>query len=55
MTNQHPSLPWNFMTHGFLDLSAFPEAVMVNYRAVPHRVPFTGGASFEVENAHFAA
>ena len=23
--NQHPSLPWNFITHGFLDASAFPE------------------------------
>ena len=23
--NQHPSLPWNFITHGFLDPSAFPE------------------------------
>ena len=23
--NQHPSLPWNFVTHGFLDPSAFPE------------------------------
>ena len=22
---QHPSLPWNFVTHGFLDPSAFPE------------------------------
>ena len=21
---QHPSLPWNFVTHGFLDPSAFP-------------------------------
>ena len=21
--NQHPSLPWNFITHGFLDPSAF--------------------------------
>ena len=25
MTNQRPSLPWKFMTHGFLDPSAFPE------------------------------
>ena len=24
-TNQHPSLPWNFITHGFLDPSSFPE------------------------------
>ena len=23
--NQHPSLPWNFITHGFLDPSAFPD------------------------------
>ena len=25
VTNQHPNLPWNFMTHGFLDPSAFPD------------------------------
>ena len=25
MTKQHPSLPWNFVTHGFLDPSAFPD------------------------------
>ena len=25
MTDQHPNLPWNFMTHGFLDLSEVPE------------------------------
>ena len=25
MTNQHPSLPWNFVTHGFLNPSALPE------------------------------
>ena len=25
--NQHPNLPWNFKTHGFLDPSAFPECV----------------------------
>ena len=24
--NQHPSLPWNVITHGFLDPSAFPES-----------------------------
>ena len=23
--NQHPNLPWNFVTHGFLHPSAFPE------------------------------
>ena len=23
--NQHPNLPWNYITHGFLDPSAFPE------------------------------
>ena len=23
--NQHPNLPWNFITHAFLDPSAFPE------------------------------
>ena len=23
--NQHPNLPWNFSTHGFLDPSTFPE------------------------------
>ena len=23
--NQHPSLPWNLVTHGFLDSSTFPE------------------------------
>ena len=23
--NQHPSLPWNFITHGFLDPSVFPD------------------------------
>ena len=23
--NQHPNLPWNFITHGFLDPSAFPD------------------------------
>ena len=23
--NQHPRLPWNFITHGFLDPSAFPD------------------------------
>ena len=23
--NQHPSLPWNFITHGFLDPSALPD------------------------------
>ena len=23
--NQHPNLPWYFMTHGFLDLSTFPD------------------------------
>ena len=22
---QHPNLPWNFITHGFLDLSVFPK------------------------------
>ena len=26
--NQHSSLPWNFITHGFLDPSAFPERRM---------------------------
>ena len=26
VTNQHPNLPWNFMTHGFLDLSSFTKA-----------------------------
>ena len=25
--NQHPSLPWNFITHGFLDPSAFPASL----------------------------
>ena len=25
VTNQHPNLPWNFVTHGLLDPSAFPE------------------------------
>ena len=25
VTNRHPNLPWNFMTHGFQDPSAFPE------------------------------
>ena len=25
LSNQHPSLPWNFITHGFLDPSAFPD------------------------------
>ena len=25
VTNPHPGLPWNFMTHGFLDPSAFPD------------------------------
>ena len=23
--NRHPSLPWNYITHGFLDPSAFPD------------------------------
>ena len=23
--NRHPNLPWNFVNHGFLDLSAFPD------------------------------
>ena len=27
VTNQHPGLPLNFMTHGFLDPSAFPEVL----------------------------
>ena len=26
--NQHTSLPWNFITHGFLDPSAFPDNVV---------------------------
>ena len=26
--NQHPSLPWNFITHGFLDPSAFADHLM---------------------------
>ena len=25
VTNQHPNLPWGFMTHGFLDPFAFPD------------------------------
>ena len=25
VTNQHPSLPWNFVTQGFLDPFAFPD------------------------------
>ena len=29
--SQHPNLPWNFMTHGFLDPSAFPELVLLSY------------------------
>ena len=28
-TNQHLSLPWNFITHGFLDPSAFPEDLSI--------------------------
>ena len=26
--NRHPSLPWNFITHGFLDPSAFPDSFL---------------------------
>ena len=33
VTKQHPSLPWNFMTHGFLDRSAFPDSGL----SVPNR------------------
>ena len=38
--NQHPSLPWNFITHGFLDPSAFPDPSLeaqqryLSYRAI---------------------
>ena len=27
--NRHPSLPWNFITHGFLDPSAVPDCVVL--------------------------
>ena len=30
VTNQHPSLPSNFITHGFLDPSAFPDSGALN-------------------------
>ena len=26
---QHPSLTWNFVTHGFLDPSAFPDTMVI--------------------------
>ena len=37
--NQHPSLSWSFITHGFLDPSAFPEK-----RDFSVKTPFLGGA-----------
>ena len=33
--NQHPNLPWNFMTPGFMDPSAFPETDFHEEIAVP--------------------
>ena len=31
VTKQHPSLPWNFMTHGFLDPFAFPDLCLCSF------------------------
>ena len=31
-TNQHPSLPWNFITHGFLDLSGTGDSQRIDSR-----------------------
>ena len=41
--NQHPGLPWNFINHGFLDPSAFPELDVlhcINYENNSLRVIF---------------
>ena len=38
---QHPSRPWNFITHGFLDPSAFPEIRLCGSR-VKLLLPLTG-------------
>ena len=35
--NQHPSLPWNLITHGFLDPSAFPEECLSNIYRREHQ------------------
>ena len=40
VTNQHPSLPWNFMTHAFLHPSASPE----DFRSHGRRAPGFFGA-----------
>ena len=37
-TNQHPSPSWNFITHGFLDPSAFPDFCL---RAILQKMPIT--------------
>ena len=41
--NQHPSLPWSFITHGFLDPSAFPELHMV----IPSQSPVDAAIRME--------
>ena len=46
--NQHPSLPWDFMTHGFLHPSAFPEHSLRNR----HReCPRTSDKAFDSETS----
>ena len=35
MTDQHPSLPWNFTTHGSLDPFAFPDRFATLPRTIP--------------------
>ena len=32
--NQHPSLPWNFITHGILDPSAFPDELQTELQGI---------------------
>ena len=34
VTNQHPNLPWNFMTHGFLDLSRTLLRILLRSRLI---------------------
>ena len=41
--NQHPNLPWNFITHGFMDPSAFPDKchgfLVATFLSVFHMTP----------------
>ena len=43
VTNQHPSLPWNFTTHGFLYPSAFPDFLLLGLSLTTHTTLIKGG------------